>query len=109
MQPPLQPLKGFVSSCCPRGIEVREIRQSGFRDHHLGAAFGYTDSDSDFTVGSLDTDAYTLALYGSAFFDCGYVDVIGRVGRLSSDIDMTRNFTASYDNTTFGLSAEVGY
>lgn len=75
----------------------------------LGAAFGYTDSDSDFTVGSLDTDAYTLALYGSAFFDCGYVDVIGRVGRLSSDIDMTRNFTASYDNTTFGLSAEVGY
>ena len=76
----------------------------------LGAAFGYTDSDSDFTVGSLDTDAYTLALYGSAFFDCGgYVDVIGRVGRLSSDIDMTRNFTASYDSTAFGLSAEVGY
>ena len=76
----------------------------------LGAAFDYTDSDSDFTVGSLDTDAYTLALYGSAFFDCGgYVDVIGRVGRLSSDIDMTRNFTASYDNTAFGLSAEVGY
>lgn len=76
----------------------------------LGAAFGYTDSDSDFTVGSLDTDAYTFALYGTGYFPCGgYVDIIGRMGRMSSDVTMDRNFTASYDNTAFGLSAEVGY
>lgn len=36
----------------------------------VGAAFGYTDSDSDFTVGSLDTDAYTFALYGTGYFPC---------------------------------------
>lgn len=76
----------------------------------VGAAFGYTDSDSDFTVGSLDTDAYTFALYGTGYFPCGgYVDIIGRMGRMSSDVTMVRNFTASYDNTAFGLSAEVGY
>ena len=76
----------------------------------VGAAFGYTDSDSDFTVGSLDTDAYTFALYGTGYFPCGgYVDIIGRMGRMSSDVTMDRNFTASYDNTAFGLSAEVGY
>lgn len=76
----------------------------------VGAAFGYTDSDSDFTVGSLATDAYTFALYGTGYFPCGgYVDIIGRMGRMSSDVTMDRNFTASYDNTAFGLSAEVGY
>ena len=75
----------------------------------VGAAFGYTDFDSDFNNGSATADGYTLSAYGTAFFPCGaYVDLIGRVGRISSDVGLNAS-KASYDNTTFGLSAEVGY
>ncbi len=75
----------------------------------VGAAFGYTDSDSDFTNGSATADGYTLAAYGTAYFPCGgYVDLIARVGRISSDVGLGTS-KASYDNTAFGLSAEVGY
>lgn len=78
----------------------------------VGAAFGYTNGKADFTNGAANSDGYTFALYGSASFDCGgYVDVIGRVGRILSDVDVTTvtPFEASYDNTTYGLSAEIGY
>lgn len=56
---------------------------------------------------------YSLAAYLSGFFDCGaYVDFVGRIGRLSTDITAysdASEFKGSYNNTTFGLSAEVGY
>lgn len=75
----------------------------------VGAAFGYTDSDSDFNNGSATADGYTLSAYGTAFFPCGgYVDLIARVGRISTDVGLNAS-SAKYDNTTFGLSAEVGY
>lgn len=75
----------------------------------VGGAFGYTDGRGDFTNGDASSDGYTLSAYGTAFFPCGgYVDLIGRVGRISSDITL-EGASTSYDNTTFGLSAEVGY
>lgn len=78
----------------------------------VGGAFGYTDQDADYSNGESSTDGYTLAVYGSAYFPCGgYVDLIARAGRLSTDIDATTvsKFDASYDNTAFGVSAEIGY
>ena len=78
----------------------------------VGGAFGYTDSKADFSNGEASTDSYNLAAYGTAFFPCGgYVDLIARVGRMSTDVDVATvsDFESSYDNTTFGLSAEVGY
>lgn len=78
----------------------------------VGAAFGYTDADAEFDNGSASSDGYTLAAYGTAFFPCGgYVDVIGRIGRLSADVDVMTNsaYKASYDNTALGLSVEFGY
>ncbi|MDO4936749.1 MAG: autotransporter outer membrane beta-barrel domain-containing protein [Sutterellaceae bacterium] len=76
----------------------------------VGAAFGYTDSDSEFTTGGIDTDSYNLAVYGTANFACGgYVDMIARMGFMDSDVDMTTGYNASYDNAAIGLSAEVGY
>lgn len=75
----------------------------------VGGAFGYTDGRGDFTNGDASSDGYTFSAYGTAFFPCGgYVDLIGRVGRISSDITL-EGASTSYDNTTFGLSAEVGY
>ena len=78
----------------------------------VGGAFGYTDQSADYTNGDSSTDGYTLAVYGTAFFPCGgYVDLIARASRLSTDLSATTvsEFEASYDNTAFGVSAEVGY
>lgn len=78
----------------------------------LGGAFSYTNGDASFINGSADTDMYSLAVYGTGYFDCGaYVDVIGRIGRISTDTELysQSKFSGSYDNTAFGLSAEVGY
>lgn len=79
----------------------------------FGGAFSYTDGEGKFSNGSGESDGYSLAAYLSGFFDCGgYVDFVGRIGRLSTDITAYSDasaLTGSYDNTTFGLSAEVGY
>lgn len=78
----------------------------------VGAAFGYTDNSTDFSNGSADSDGYTLSVYGTAVLPSGsYLDLIGRVGRISTDIDVSTvtPFKASYDNTTVGVSAEVGH
>ena len=78
----------------------------------VGGAFGYTDSKAGFSNGESSTDSFNLAAYGTAFFPFGgYVDLIARVGRMSTDVDVATvtDFKSSYDNTTFGVSAEVGY
>lgn len=82
----------------------------------VGGALTYTNLDADISNGTGDSDSYSLAAYATGFFDCGgYVDVIGRVGRLSTDISASTLSASggvldgSYDNTAFGLSAEVGY
>lgn len=80
----------------------------------VGGAFSYTNMDGDITNGQAEGETYSLAAYASGFFDCGgYIDVIGRIGRMSTDIDAYTTtgklFDGSYDNTALGLSAEVGY
>lgn len=82
----------------------------------VGGAFTYTNMDGDISNGAADSDSYSLAAYAFGFFDCGgYIDVIGRVGRLSTDVTGDTGsvaggvFDGSYDNTAFGLSVEVGY
>ena len=81
----------------------------------VGGAFSYTNLDADFSNGNGESDSYMLSAYASGFFDCGgYVDIIGRVGRLSTDLNASSGpsveaFDGSYDNTAFGLSTEVGY
>ena len=99
------------------GLKANSIQVGG--DYRLnnnwlaGGAFSYTNGDGTLSNGTADTDGYSLAAYLSGFFDCGaYVDFVGRVGRLSTDITAINNattFQGSYDNTTLGLSAEVGY
>ena len=79
----------------------------------VGGALSYTDGKGTFSNGSSESDGYTLAAYLSGFFPCGgYVDFVGRIGRLSTDITASSQgsvFKGGYDNTTLGLSAEVGY
>lgn len=82
----------------------------------VGGAFSYTDAEGDFSNGEGKTDMYSLATYATGMFDCGgYIDIVGRVGRLSSNVTASTLSTTggvlkgSYDNTAFGLSAEIGY
>lgn len=80
----------------------------------VGGAFSYTDQDADFSNGSGTSEGYALAAYAAGYFDCGgYIDVIGRIGRMSSDVEALSQggslFDGSYDNTAFGLSVETGW
>lgn len=82
----------------------------------VGGAFTYTNMDGEMDNGSGEADSYSLAAYASGFFDCGgFIDVIGRIGRISTDITASTLSAAggildgSYDNTAFGLSVETGY
>lgn len=82
----------------------------------IGGAFTYTDMSGDFDTGSSDADSYSLSAYATGLFDCGgFIDVIGRVGRISTDISASTLsadggvLAGSYDNTAFALSVETGY
>lgn len=77
----------------------------------VGGALSYTNLDADFSNGFGEGEGYTLAGYLSAFFaDDGCVDLVGRVGRLSSDVtaDTLSSFggvlTGDYENSALGLS-----
>lgn len=80
----------------------------------IGGAFSYTSMDGDISNGEADGETYSLAAYASGFFDCGgYIDAVGRIGRMSTDIKAFSGtgklFDGSYDNTALGLSLEAGY
>ena len=80
----------------------------------IGGAFSYTSMDGDISNGEADGETYSLAAYASGFFDCGgYIDAVGRIGWMSTDIKAFSGtgklFDGSYDNTALGLSLEAGY
>lgn len=75
----------------------------------VGAAFSYTDSDSEMNNGSADGDMYGLALYGSWLHESGqFVDLIAKYTRMDNDFNIG-NMSGSYDNNGYSLSAEYGW
>lgn len=98
----------YKSNAVQAGTDLR------FADNYVaGLALSYTKGDGTLSNGSADVDSYSVAAYVTGSFPCGgYFDVIGRAGRMSSDMTAangTNVMKASYDNTLLGLSAEVGY
>ena len=98
----------YKSNAVQAGTDLR------FADNYVaGLALSYTKGDGTLSNGSADVDSYSVAAYVTGSFPCGgYFDVIGRAGRMSSDMTAangTNVLKASYDNTLLGLSAEVGY
>ena len=82
----------------------------------VGAAFSYTDSEGEFSNGSGEADMYSLAAYASGMFSCGgYVDVVGRIGRISTDVTASTLsqsggvFSSSYDNNALSPRVETSY
>ena len=80
----------------------------------VGAAFSYTDGDSDFAVGNADNKIYALTAYGSYVADSGlFVDVTAKYGRLENDFDIAladgTKSSGDYDANAFSMSAEAGW
>ena len=82
----------------------------------VGVAFDYTrgDTDIDGISASGDNDRYGLNLYYTVLADCGgYADFNAKIGRIGSDYDarnsVGQDIGASFWQTYYGLSAEVGY
>lgn len=76
----------------------------------LGVAFSYMTSDSDMQRGDAEMDAYSLAFYGTKFFENGmFVDVIGRLATIDTDVTIDGNKKGNLDNMAVSLSGEFGW
>ena len=76
----------------------------------FGAALAYTRSDADMRRGDATMDTYSLALYGTKFFENGlFVDVIGRAALSNADYTVDSDKKGSADNTALSLSGEIGW
>lgn len=92
------------------------IDQKISHNNTLGMAFSYEEGDTDFDSvrGSGDMKRYELAVYDTFKFGAPYLDLVGRVGMISSNYDTysrTRNYKTSgdFDQRYASLSAEAGY
>lgn len=75
----------------------------------VGGAFIYTDGDSHYDSGSADSDAYSLAVYGTWMDENGlFVDLIGKYTRMETDFKASA-MKGSFDNNALSLSAEAGW
>ena len=75
----------------------------------FGLAFSYTTADADLNRGSADTDAFSLAFYGTKFYDNGlFWDVIGRMAKVGTDVTV-ENKKGTLDNVALSLSGELGW
>ena len=76
----------------------------------LGAAFNWTESDGDYQRGTADMTAYGMSLYGTWLGDNGsFVDIVGRVAKADTDLNVDAAHKGSLDNTVWSLSGEVGH
>lgn len=88
-------------------IQIGADRTVG--DWKIGAAFTYTDGESDYDRGSADLESYGFALYGTWFVPCGaYVDLMAKYNRFNNDFALN-GMNGSYDSNAFGASVETGY
>lgn len=75
----------------------------------VGGAFIYTDGDVDYDAGKADSDAYSLAVYGTWMDEKGlFVDLIGKYTRMETDFKAS-SMSGSYENNALTLSAEAGW
>jgi outer membrane lipase/esterase len=87
------------------GIDYR------FRDNLIaGIAGGYSENDTDIdnSGGSLDTDGYSISLYGTYYHDGGaYADAVLTYGH--NDYDQKRNIRYSIDDYVVDQTASADY
>ena len=75
----------------------------------IGGAFSYARGDSTFSTGEGDNHNFTFTGYGTWLADNGFfVDVTGKIGRLSNDITID-HYTSDYDTNAVSVTAEAGW
>lgn len=79
-----------------------------------GAWFGYTEGDTDLldVRGSGNMKRYEFALYDTLTVGANYLDVVGRLGRISSEISAVGNVygtSGEFEQNYASISAEVGH
>lgn len=82
----------------------------------LGLAFSYEEGDTDFESvrGKGDMKRYEFAIYNTYDYGAPYLDLVGRLGLISSNYDSynqkgTLKTSGDFDQKYASLSAEVGY
>ena len=97
-------------------VENKYYRVQVGYDHRLegtnwiiGGAFSYARGDSTFSTGEGDNHNFTFTGYGTWLADNGlFVDVTGKIGRLSNDITID-HYTSDYDTNAVSVTAEAGW
>ena len=78
----------------------------------VGVSASYVKGDGDLDYGSSDNEIYSGAVYFSGFNGGWFVDVVGKVGRVSTDFDLSYNGlqdSGNYDQLGYLLGVETGY
>ena len=76
-----------------------------------GFAVEKGDADGSYSFGSSESDLFAGSIYGTWLADDGsYTDVVARVGRYDTDLDITGQFPDSgdYSHNAYSLSVEYG-
>lgn len=88
------------------GGDMAPFADSAWR---LGVSASYTTGDVDYTRGTADLDAYSLAAYATWMGESGlFADVIARVAKSESDMTVDGVYKGELDNTAYSLSGELG-
>lgn len=93
------------------GVEVGVDKAFG-QNFVLGLAASYIEGDGDLDNGSADTENYSGAAYLSYYNSGWFVDVMGKLGKIETDFDLTYNgLKDSGDHTMSGyvFGVETGY
>lgn len=76
----------------------------------FGIAGSFTQSDTDYTRGDADMDAYGIAFYGVYQNDSGaYADVITRMAVGKSDFTIDQTKKGKHETVALSLSGELGH
>lgn len=91
------------------GIQVGYDHRLEGTNWIIGGAFSYARGDSTFSTGEGDNHNFTFTGYGTWLADNGlFVDVTGKIGRLSNDITID-HYTSDYDTNAVSVTAEAGW
>ncbi len=76
----------------------------------FGLAASYTNGDVEYTRGSSELDAYSVAAYGTWMAENGlFADVIARVSKAESDMTVDGLYKGKLENIAYSLSGELGW
>lgn len=91
------------------GYDRKDVQSDGSGTWRKGIALGYTEADTSFAGGSGDNDYWDLTLYGTNIRSKDhYLDLVARIGQISSEYDTSYGDHADFKNLVGSLSAEYG-